>query len=163
MTFPFESPLAVRPLQEPVELEPDRHGSGGVDCSLCARPDDTFLWVDEHWRLSLYLPSPFRGVVILSPRVHVPSVADLPGDLAVEMGPLFGRIQRAIEGLGDIGRVHINYWGDGSEHLHVWFYPRPYGALQLRGTFLAVWSLLLPELPEGVTRAAGDQIARALG
>jgi hypothetical protein len=43
-----------------------------------------------------------------------------------------------------------------------WFYPRPYGRLQLRGTFLGTWSLLLPDLPDDEVRAAGEQVARAL-
>jgi len=41
--------------------------------------------------------------------------------------------------------------------------PRPYGQLQLRGTFLPMWGLVLPDLPDDEVRAAGEQIARALG
>lgn len=162
MTFPFELPVTVRPLAAPVPVEPPRHGEGGADCSLCDRPDSDFVWVDEHWRLQTYLPSPLPGVVILSPRAHHESFADLPPDLAGRLGPTIGRVQRAIEGLGGIGRVHLNYWGDGGAHLHVWFYPRPYGALQLRGTFLGLWSVLLPDLPDEQTRAAASQVARIL-
>jgi diadenosine tetraphosphate (Ap4A) HIT family hydrolase len=162
-TFPFESPVQVRPLDPPVAQEPPRHGEGGVDCGLCTAPDEDFLWADERWRLSLYTPSPFPGVVLLQPRVHAESVADLPALEAAELGPLVGRVQRAVESLGGIGRVHLNYWGDGGAHFHLWFYPRPYGQLQLRGTFLGMWSVLLPDLPDGEVRAAGEQVARALG
>lgn len=161
-TFPFELPVAVRDLREPVEVEPARSGEGGVDCHLCDRPDSDFLWVDEHWRLSLYSPGPVLGEVILSPRAHVESFARLPPERAAELGGLFGRVQRAIEDLGGIGRVHVNYWGDGGAHLHVWFIPRPYGALQLRGTFFGMWSVLLPDLPGEELRAAGQRIAQGL-
>jgi diadenosine tetraphosphate (Ap4A) HIT family hydrolase len=161
-TFPFELPVAVRPLDPPVPLEPDREGEHGVDCSLCRTPDELFLWTDERWRLSLYSPSPVRGVVLLQPRVHAQSFAELPPVDAAELGPMVGRVQAAIEALGGIGRVHVNYWGDGSAHLHLWFYPRPYGQLQLRGTFFGVWAVLLPDLPADEVRHAGEQVARTL-
>jgi diadenosine tetraphosphate (Ap4A) HIT family hydrolase len=163
MTFPFESPGEVRALAPAVAEEPPRPGEGGVDCRICTAPDEDFLWAGERWRLSLYTPSPFKGVVLLQPRVHAESVAELPAVEAAEFGPLVGRVQRAVESLGGIGRVHLNYWGDGGAHLHLWFYPRPYGQLQLRGTFLGMWSVLLPNLPDEEIRAAGERVARALG
>jgi diadenosine tetraphosphate (Ap4A) HIT family hydrolase len=161
-TFPFELPVTVRPLDEPVPLEPDRDGEDGIDCWLCTTPDDAFLWTDERWRLSLYTPSPLRGIVLLQPRVHAQSFGDLPAAEAAELGPMIGRVQQAVSDLGGIGRVHVNYWGDGSAHLHLWFYPRPYGQLQLRGTFLGMWSVLLPDLPEEEVRHAGEQVAANL-
>jgi diadenosine tetraphosphate (Ap4A) HIT family hydrolase len=161
-TFPFVSPVEVRPLEPAVEAEPPRFGEGGVDCGICTAPDSDFLWAGERWRLSLYTPSPFPGVVLLQPRVHAESVAELPPAEAAEFGPLVGHVQRAVESLGGIGRVHLNYWGDGGAHFHLWFYPRPHGRLQLRGTFLGMWSVLLPNLPDEETRAAGEAVARAL-
>jgi len=162
MTFPFSS-YEVKELEAAVAEEPARTGEGGVDCWQCIGQDDEFLWTDERWRLSLYTPSPYRGVVLLQPRVHAESVAELPAAEAAELGPLAGRVQRAVESLGGVGRVHLNYWGDGAAHFHLWFYPRPYGQLQLRGTFLPMWGLVLPDLPDDEVRAAGEQIARALG
>lgn len=161
-TFPFELPVTVRTLDPPAAAEPARGGEGGVDCRLCTAADDQFLWTDERWRLSLYTPSPFRGVVLLQPRVHAESVAELPPAEAGEFGPLVGRVQRAVESLGGIGRVHLNYWGDGSAHFHLWFYPRPHGRLQLRGTFLGMWSAVLPTLPDEEIRTAGRAVARTL-
>lgn len=161
VTFPFSS-YEVRELEAAVAEEPSREGEDGADCWLCTTPDDKFLWTDERWRLSLYTPSPLRGVVLLQPRVHAQSVAELPPTELAEFGTMVGRVQRAVEALGGIGRVHLNYWGDGSAHFHLWFYPRPYGRLQLRGTFLAMWSVLLPNLPDDEIRAAGAQVARNL-
>lgn len=161
-TFPFELPVTTRPLDPPVPLEPDRGGENGIDCWLCQAADEDFLWTEGRWRLSLYSPSPFRGVVLLQPRVHAQSFAELPPVEAGELGPLVGRVQRAVEALGGIGRVHVNYWGDGDAHLHLWFYPRPHGQLQLRGTFLGMWSVLLPDLPDEEVRLAGAQVARTL-
>jgi len=44
--------------------------------------------------------------------------------------------------------VHVNRWGDGSAHRHMWFLARPYGQLQLRGTFLSLWDSILPPISE---------------
>ena len=58
------------------------------------------------------------------------------------------RLERAIRSLDGVARVHVNRWGDGSAHLHLWFLARPYGRLQLRGTFLSLWDDILPVIPE---------------
>lgn len=161
MSFPFAEMPPVRDLDEPVAVEPPRSGEHGGDCKLCAGEID-ILWSDEDWLLTLYEPSPFRGVVLLGPKLHVESIAGLPARLAAGLGPMLARVQRAIESLGGIGRVHVNVWGDGGAHLHIWFYPRPHGVLQLRGTFLALWGLVLPDLPDDEVRAAGNHIAAAM-
>lgn len=161
-TFPFDGQLSPRQLAPPVDTEPARNGEGGADCHTCSTPREQRLWSDDHWWLELYEPSPFRGVVLLGPHEHVESIGQLPDPLAQQFGPKVAQVQRAIETLGDIGRVHVNVWGDGGAHLHIWFYPRPYGQLQLRGTFLPVWGLILPDLPTEVTRTAGERIAAAM-
>ena len=161
-TWPYQSVGPARTLEDPVEVEPPRHGEGGIDCPRCQNPDEDAIWQDDRWLLTLFENSPFLGVVLLQPRAHIQSIADLPPDLAGEFGPMLGRVQRAIESLGGIGRVHVNYWGDGGAHLHVWFYPRPYGQLQLRGTFFPIWGFTLPNRPVEETREAGRRIAAAM-
>jgi len=162
MTFPFDGPIHPRTLDPPVDTEPPRAGEGGQDCSVCDAGDDDFVWCDDDWRLQVFEPSPFLGVMLLTPRIHVETVADLPPRLAADLGPMIGRVEQAIYSLGGVGRVHLNLWGDGGAHLHLWFYPRPYGQLQLRGTFLAVWSLVLPDRPIEETRQAAEQVAAAM-
>jgi diadenosine tetraphosphate (Ap4A) HIT family hydrolase len=161
-TFPFEGELRVRTLAPPVAEEAPRFGAEGVDCHACDRPDEDFLWVDERWRLSA-LPEPtgLPVVVLLFPRAHV-DIDDLPGDLAAELGPLLVRIESAVRSVGEIGRVHIGRWGDGSEHLHWWFMGRPARMPQLAGSFAAVWDDILPPVPEDVWRADLAVVARAL-
>ena len=161
-TFPFDGPLEARQLDPPVDTEPARSGAGGVDCHACSTPPEARLWSDDHWWLHLYEPSPFRGVVLLGPHEHIESISQLPTSLARDLGPKVAQVERAIETLGGIGRTHVNVWGDGGAHLHIWFYPRPYGQLQFRGTFLPVWGLVLPDLPTDVTRTAGERIAAAM-
>jgi hypothetical protein len=58
------------------------------------------------------------------------------------------RLERAIRSLDGVARVHVNRCGDGSAHLHMWFLARPYGQLQLRGTFLSLWDSILPPISE---------------
>jgi hypothetical protein len=85
--------------------------------------------------------------LILECRSHL-DIGDLPNLLAAELGVMTVRLERAIRSLDGVARVHVNRWGDGSAHLHMWFLARPYGRLQLRGTFLSLWDDLLPVIPE---------------
>jgi diadenosine tetraphosphate (Ap4A) HIT family hydrolase len=161
-TFPFEGDLRVRPLEAPVEAERPRFGEGGVDCGRCARGDETALWRDESWRVvPLDRPHGLPVVVILETRAHH-DLPDLPVALAAQLGPLILRIERAVRGVGEIGRVHVCRWGDGSEHFHVWFMARPARMPQLIGSFAAIWDDILPPVPEDLWRANLDVVARAL-
>jgi hypothetical protein len=72
--------------------------------------------------------------------------------LAAELGVLTVRLERGIRSINGVARVHVNRWGDGSEHLHVFFLARPKGRLQLRGTFLSMWDDILPPIPESQWR-----------
>ncbi|WP_231393243.1 hypothetical protein [Micromonospora vinacea] len=90
-------------------------------------------------------------VLILESRTHL-DLGDLPNLLAAELGVMTVRLERAIRSLDGVARVHVNRWGDGSAHLHMWFLARPYGRLQLRGTFLSLWDSILPPISEAQWR-----------
>ena len=101
------------------------------------------------------------GEIVLEPNAHH-DLPDLPDDRASEMGLLITRIARAIESLPHLARAHVSRWGDGGAHLHIFFFARPAGFAQLRGTCLAIWDDLLPAIPAHQRdRDAGD-IAQAL-
>ena len=100
--------------------------------------------------------------MILVPRLHVAELGDLPDDLARELGPMLGRVERALYAIGDVGRVHTCRWGDGSEHLHVWLMARPARLPQLHGSFAAIWDDVLPPVPEASWRASLDVVVREL-
>jgi diadenosine tetraphosphate (Ap4A) HIT family hydrolase len=162
-TFPFAGDLRPRELQPPVESEQPRLGEGGSDCHRCSAPDDAYLWTSERWRLWPFdRPTGLPFVGLLEPREHFAEPGDLPGELAAELGILIARIERAVRRIGEIGRVHVCRWGDGSEHLHWWFLARPARMPQLRGTFAAIWDDVLPPLPEDVWRANQAAVAAAL-
>jgi hypothetical protein len=147
-SFPFEGDLRVKPLEPIADVEPRRDGEDIADCPACAAPDNAYIWVSERWRVrSMDRPSGLPMVLILESRSHL-DLGDLPNLLAAELGVMTVRLERAIRSLDGVARVHVNRWGDGSAHLHLWFLARPAGRLQLRGPFLSLWNDILPAASE---------------
>src|SRR3954464_5527600 len=140
--------MRVKQLAAPVDVEPPRSGENGSDCVACATPDEAYIWVSERWRVrAMERPTGLPMVLILESRSHL-DLGDLPNLLAAELGVMTVRLERAVRSLDGVARVHVNRWGDGSSHLHLWFMARPYGRLQLRGAFLSMWDEILPPIPE---------------
>jgi hypothetical protein len=160
--FPFEGDVRVKALLPPEVPEPARKGLSAGDCSSCTEPDDAYVWTNRSWRLRGYRETPIPAVVLLETRGHHDSYADLPADLLAETGPLTARVERALLSPGDVARVHVARYGDGAAHFHLWFFPRPLGALQLRGSMLPVWLDVLPLLPADEVDAALARVAAAM-
>jgi diadenosine tetraphosphate (Ap4A) HIT family hydrolase len=151
-TFPFEGNLRVKQIDDPVAEEPPRQGEDPTSCLACQAPDEAYVWVSDRWRVrALDRPTGLPMVLILESRSHL-DLGDLPNLLAAELGVMTVRLERAIRSLDGVARVHVNRWGDGSAHLHLWFLARPYGRLQLRGTFLSLWDDILPTVPQAQWR-----------
>lgn len=161
--FPLEGEILVKPLEAPVLPEPRRRGeAGGEPCWSCEHVEDGAIWSNERWVVRAgETPHGLPAVVVLVPREHH-DLDDLPDHLAGELGRMIQRVARAIGELPEVGRVHVNRWGDGSEHFHVWFLARPRGMWQMRGAMLAVWDDLLPRVPDDEWRANLARIATAL-
>ncbi|HEV2372170.1 MAG TPA: hypothetical protein VGS19_08380 [Streptosporangiaceae bacterium] len=158
---PFEpGGIRVAPLRPPVQPEPARHGEDPSDCSPC-RGRDEGIWFSDHWRLTWVAGAGVPLALMLYPRDHY-DMADLPGELASELGLLCAHIVRHVEALPHISRAHVYRIGDGSAHLHVWFFARPEGQAQLLGSWLAVWDDLLPEYPADVADADAATVADSL-
>lgn len=176
MTHPWigadENTLPLRELSPPVTTEPALGGAGRVDCPACkGEPDQWSLYEDELWRVrALHHDMSFPGTAMLTSIRHAKSVAELTPQEAATFGVMCGRITQALldrpagsAGFGDgrVGRVHMHFWGDGGEHFHVWFFPRPFGYLDLRGSYLVEWEELLPPASEeDLLAAAADLRAR---
>src|SRR3954470_796874 len=95
-TWPFEGGVQPKALA-PLTPEPVIHGTGGVGCNACAKPDSAYLWTNDHWRLTAPgEPCGLRVIVLLEPRAHHAAPADLPEDLAREQGVMLGRVERAV-------------------------------------------------------------------
>jgi diadenosine tetraphosphate (Ap4A) HIT family hydrolase len=99
--------------------------------------------------------------LFLESRDHL-DLDDLDEDLAAEMGRLIVRLDRAIQAVGGIGRVHVNRWGDGGSHLHLWFYGRPVGDTQMIGFCLPLWAMTLPPTQEEAWNRNLEVVAREL-
>ncbi|MGW4897395.1 hypothetical protein ACWEQL_34860 [Kitasatospora sp. NPDC004240] len=160
--FPYEGDVRIKVLDEPVLPEPPRKGEDGGECPGCVEVEGPLLWSDEHWKLRGFAePEGVPAQVMLLPHGHW-DLAELPPERAAELGGMLQRVERAIMSLGGIARVHINRWGDGGSHFHVWLIARPAGMLQLRGTCLPLWGDVLPKVPVDEWRETNRRIALAL-
>jgi diadenosine tetraphosphate (Ap4A) HIT family hydrolase len=162
--FPLEGEIRVKPLEAPIIPEPPRRGElGGEPCPACSASGDEYLaWRDERWRVNIS-PEPhgLPMVTVLQPIAHH-DLEDLPLDLTAELGPMVQRLARAVGRLPEVGRVHVNRWGDGSQHFHVWLLARPRGMWQMRGAMLAIWDDLLPKVPADEWRRNRALVAAAM-
>lgn len=163
MTLPYEEPLTVRQPGPRVVPEPPRRGEpGGDTCGICSGDASSAVWSDDLWSLHPPVGGSLPGTVWLASRAHVDSFGDLPDEAAQDFGRIAAAVERAILGLGDVGRVHLYRWGDGGAHFHVWFIPRPLGMLDARAMMLPLWEDVLPNVPDEELREAAERVARAL-
>ena len=161
-TFPFDGELRPRELLPPEAAERARNGEDEADCWRCQQGESAAIWSDERWVVTpLPVPSGLPVVVLLFPREHV-DIDGLSDELATALGPVLVRVERAVWSVGEIGRVHVCRWGDGSFHLHWWFLARPARLPQLIGSFAAIWDDVLPPTPEPIWRENLAAVARAL-
>ena len=137
---------------------------GGEPCQACAEgaDPDRIVWEDERWVLIHQgAPSGLPLVLILNTREHQ-DFGELDDDLASEMGRITNRLVRIIEHLPHIGRVHVNRWGEGGAHAHLWFVARTERLTSVRGSHAIDWDDILPPGPEDVWRADLHAVATKL-
>jgi diadenosine tetraphosphate (Ap4A) HIT family hydrolase len=160
-TFPFEMDgLRVVPLNELETPEPAREDEDPAHCKTCARRDEG-IWQDEHWRLSYRPGSGAPLLLMLFCRDHY-DLTTLPDERAAELGRLTVHLARAVESLPHIARAHILRIGDGGAHLHMFFFARPEGLPQLRGSMFLLWDDLLPATPSEIGTVDANAVAAAL-
>jgi diadenosine tetraphosphate (Ap4A) HIT family hydrolase len=168
MTLPYAEPLT--PIEPPALVipEPPRKNEEPDDCGLCAwiggRSEHTEepLWSTDDWVLCRATEVTIPGICWLASREHFDSFADMPARAAASYAGVVGRIERAILGLGDIARVHVYRWGDGSAHFHLWLYPRPLGMLHASREMLPLWAEQMPQAPKEAVADAEERIRKAL-
>ena len=163
--FPFElDGLRIKPLEPLADADPPREGEDPADCSCQGDPDpgreERIVWRNERWTL-LMLDMRLPVALILQPDAHH-DLADLPDDLASEMGRLMVAVTAAVEALPSVGRCHVGRYGDGGAHLHPFFFGRPARMLQLRGSTLLDWEENLPPVPLDVRRSNAAFVAERL-
>ena len=166
--FPFElDGLRIKPLEPLADAEPPRRGDDPTDCP-CQQPAaghagqaEQVVWSNQRWRLTVLLDMRLPIALMLQPRAHH-DLADLPDDLASEMGRLMVAVTAAVEELPSVGRCHMGRYGDGGAHLHPFFFGRPARMLQLRGSTLLDWEENLPSVPQDVRRANARHVGHRL-
>ena len=89
-------------------------------------------------------------------------LGDLDDDLASQLGRISNRLVRIMENLPEIGRVHVDRWGDGGSHLHIWFFARTARLTNVLGSTALEWDDILPPGPEDVWRADLHTVATKL-
>jgi diadenosine tetraphosphate (Ap4A) HIT family hydrolase len=161
--FPFETEgLRVRSLRRPEVPETPRHDEDPANCRGCAGKDGHPVWQNEEWRLiALSEPSGAPLILMLLPKGHF-DLGDLPDELAAQLGQIVVHLGRAIESLEHIARAHVARFGDGGAHLHIFFFARPEGFIQLRGNFFMTWDDLLAPVPRDVRDADAARVGELL-
>jgi diadenosine tetraphosphate (Ap4A) HIT family hydrolase len=163
MTIPYSEPLVPRGPAERVIPEPPRRGEpGGEPCAICSGATTSALWHDDMWTLHAPVNGSLPGAVWVASREHFDSFADMPANCAADFGRMAGRVERAILSLGGVARVHLNRWGDGGAHFHVWFIPRPLGMLEARGMYLPIWEDVLPNVSDAELAEAAMKVAASM-
>jgi diadenosine tetraphosphate (Ap4A) HIT family hydrolase len=126
------------------------------DCYTCVRtaesavlPPRELIDGDEHWRAAHAFGSALPGWLVLVPRRHVTSIADLTEAEAAGLGSWQVRLSRALTEVTGCVKTYVAQFAEreGFAHVHFHIVPR------------------LPELPEhlrgprvfGLLGVAGDQ------
>lgn len=144
--------------------EPTRRGEvADKPCGACAGFDpDLVVWEDQRWVLTHPgAPSGLPLVLVLHSREHL-DLGGLDDDLASELGRITNRLVRVIEHFPEIGRVHVDRWGDGSSHLHVFFFARTARLTHVLGSPAIEWDDLIPPGSEDIWRADLSTVAEKL-
>jgi diadenosine tetraphosphate (Ap4A) HIT family hydrolase len=165
--FPWEvagGALVPKALRTPEPEAPRSGEEGGEPCVMCAGlPPEQVVWEDEHWVLATPAagPSGLPLVLVLWTRTHL-DIGTFDDEHASELGRIANRLVRIMESMPGIGRVHVNRWGDGCVHSHIWFFARPEGQAQIKGSYAVEWDAVLPPVPTDVWRADLHTVATKL-
>jgi hypothetical protein len=164
--FPWEvvdGALQPKVVQPPLEAEPPRAGAGGDDCHLCLGTGDAVrIWESRHFHVKRPAkPTGMPLVLWLNANEHL-DYTDLDDALAAEFGTVSVWLARIMSNLPHIGRVHVNRWGDGSEHLHSWFIARHERLPGIIGSLAIEWDPTLPPAPEEIWLDDCTTVARKL-
>lgn len=165
-SFPWEAAdgdVVPKVLRPPAPEGPREGDPGGGECPMCAGTHEAeTVWEDELWVLTTRPePTGMPLVLTLWTWEHL-DFGDLDDELASQFGRLSNRLVRIMQGLPHVGRVHVNRWGDGCAHFHVWYVARPAGLPAVRGSYAVEWDDILPPGPEDVWRADLHTVATKL-
>jgi diadenosine tetraphosphate (Ap4A) HIT family hydrolase len=102
---------------------------GCYSCDL-ELDDDLRSWqrvvVTDHWRATHAFNTSLPGWLVVAPRRHVLSLADLEPDEAATLGPLLAVLTRALQQTTGCLKTYVMLFAEaeGYEHLHFHVVPR---------------------------------------
>ncbi|QBX55771.1 hypothetical protein EXE58_10090 [Nocardioides seonyuensis] len=164
--FPWEvvdGELVPKVVLPPMEADHPRQGVDGDSCGLCTgEGDGVRIW--ESWNFHVMRPARPSGLPLklwLNSNDHF-DFTEMSDEQAAEFGQLSVWLARIMSRLPGIGRVHVNRWGDGSEHMHAWFVARPERMPGIVGSLAVEWDEMLPPGPEDVWLEDCNKVATKL-
>ncbi|MFD8593941.1 HIT family protein [Kitasatospora sp. NPDC059646] len=144
-----------------------------TECYSCAReaefgalPRYQRIVVDEHWRVVHAVDCALPGWLVLLPRRHVESMAELTAAEAASLGGWLVRLARAVEAVTGCAKAYVAQFGEAEGFAHLHFHVVPRGAeldVELRGP--RVFGLLRAgdrAVPEDRMDEIGLRVAAAL-
>ena len=88
----------------------------------------------DHWLVEHCIGPLGLGTLIVKPRRHVTSVADLNSEEAAELGPLLRLTSRVASGLVDAEQIYNCLWSHaGGVPVHIHYVVQPVTAQQMAG------------------------------
>lgn len=144
-----------------------RYEAGCYSCDsdrrLTEMPIRERIAVDEHWRAAHAIRTALPGWLVLLPRRHVTSIAELTDAEAAALGAWQVRLSRALREVTGCVKTYVAQFAEGEGFTHVHFHLVPRMAdleADLRGPRV-FGHLGLPE-ERHVSETAMDEIATAL-
>ncbi|PBC79617.1 diadenosine tetraphosphate (Ap4A) HIT family hydrolase [Streptomyces sp. TLI_235] len=138
-----------------------------MDCYTCARTGDPaglapreLIGGDDHWRVAHAFGTALPGWLVLVPRRHVTSIAELTDDEAASLGRWQVRVSRALGEVTGCAKTYVAQFAEAEGFAHVHFHIVPRSSdhpEELRGP--RVFGLLgkgagTPVTPEEMDRLA---------
>jgi diadenosine tetraphosphate (Ap4A) HIT family hydrolase len=141
-----------------------------MDCYAChnndqfdALPPQERVAADAHWRVAHAFNTALPGWLVLVPRRHVTSVADLTDAEAAVLGSWQVRLSRALRDVTGCVKTYVVQFAEqgGFEHVHFHVVPRMADIPDdRRGP--AVFGYLNPPPGQGIDAQQRDELAAAL-
>ena len=121
------------------------------------------IFVDDHWRVAHSFNSSLLGWLVLAPRRHITSIAQLTADEAGALGPWLHRLSGALARELGCQKTYVAQFAEahGFSHVHFHVVPRPADLPDAhRGP--GIFHYLRQPESEWITGDEMDALARAL-
>ncbi|MEV0397697.1 HIT family protein [Polymorphospora rubra] len=93
------------------------------------RPRENWIASDDHWRVGHAVGTAVAGWLVLVPRRHVVTIADLTDEEAAALGTWQIRLSRALHTVTGCAKTYVAQFAEvaGFEHVHFHVVPRAHG------------------------------------